>query len=157
LRPRKTRFAPTRPPESGRIRATLTRKGEPYGESQLITQYQNILEYLDSEEINPTLRVKRSATSDESRAYPKRALMELLVNLLVHRDYAAEEFSSIDAVSGERLTFRNAGGVPEPLRRVAPRRIRSGAAPNPRPVSTEGSFGTAVCYDPEIFEEPDGD
>jgi hypothetical protein len=37
LRPRKTRFAPTRPPESGRIRATLTRKGEPYGESQLIS------------------------------------------------------------------------------------------------------------------------
>ena len=35
LRPSKTRFAPTRPPESARIRATLTRKGEPYGESQL--------------------------------------------------------------------------------------------------------------------------
>lgn len=35
LRPRKTHFAPTRPPESGWIRATLTRKGELYGESQL--------------------------------------------------------------------------------------------------------------------------
>jgi hypothetical protein len=35
LRPRKTGFAPTRPPESDRIRATLTRKGKPYGESQL--------------------------------------------------------------------------------------------------------------------------
>ncbi len=35
LRPRKTRFAPARPPESGLIRATLTRKGKPYGESQL--------------------------------------------------------------------------------------------------------------------------
>src|SRR5271165_6890333 len=28
---------PSRPPESGRIWAALTRKGEPYGESQIIT------------------------------------------------------------------------------------------------------------------------
>jgi hypothetical protein len=34
----KPRFAPTRPPESGRIRAILTRNEDPNGESQLMAE-----------------------------------------------------------------------------------------------------------------------
>ena len=45
---RKTRFAPTRPLESGRIRATLTRKGEPSGESQIKARILSMLSLFES-------------------------------------------------------------------------------------------------------------
>ena len=48
LRPRKTRFAPTRPLESGRIRATLTRKGELSGESQIKARILSMLSLFES-------------------------------------------------------------------------------------------------------------
>ncbi|MGH9203165.1 MAG: hypothetical protein ACRD2A_18210, partial [Vicinamibacterales bacterium] len=71
--------------------------------------------------------VKGATAATERKAYPKRALTEAVVNLLVHRDYAVKDFAAIDAEAGEALVFRNPGGVSERLRS----RLR---------IETDGSF-----------------
>ncbi len=86
-------------------------------DGNLISQFQGLVELLDSAEVNPVLRVKGALVATERRAYPKRALVEAVVNLLVHRDYAVEEFATVDIEAAERLTFRNRGGISERLRR----------------------------------------
>lgn len=82
-------------------------------EGNLITQYQAIKNYLSSEEVNKLIRVKTSFDSDDVPSYPDRALNELLVNMLVHRDYESEDYSRIEYVPGKSLCFINPGGLPE--------------------------------------------
>ena len=86
-------------------------------DGNLMSQFQALVEYLDSSELNPMLRVKGAIAATERKAYPKRALTEAVVNLLVHRDYAVDDFATIDVESGEGLVFRNPGGISERLRR----------------------------------------
>jgi hypothetical protein len=89
-------------------------------DGNLITQFRRVLEHLNSEEINPLLRIKRSRIAEEQPAYPDRAIVELLVNLLVHRDYAVEHFSTIEFEPGRLLRFQNPGGLlPQVLKKVA--------------------------------------
>ena len=61
--------------------------------------------------MNPKLKVKRRATHDATTAYPRRALVELLINLLVHRDYECSETASINVQPGQSVIFRNPGGL----------------------------------------------
>ncbi len=70
-------------------------------EGNLITQHRDMIEWFGEKDANPTLKVKKRTTHDERPAYPERALVELLVNMLVHRDYARSEPAVID-VSPER-------------------------------------------------------
>jgi hypothetical protein len=79
----------------------------------LITQYRELLEWLADRDVNPVLKVKRRTTHDEKLAYPERALVELLVNMLVHRDYEQGAPATIDVVPGLSITFSNPGGLPE--------------------------------------------
>jgi hypothetical protein len=80
-------------------------------DGNLIEQYRKLEAYLMGEEVNPLLRIKGERTAEERPAYPPRALTELLVNLLVHRDYEAEEHSYIEFEPGQRLRFTNPGGL----------------------------------------------
>jgi hypothetical protein len=81
----------------------------------LITQYRDLLEWLSDKTTNPTLKVKRRVTHEEKQAYPDRALVELLVNLLVHRDYERTAPATIAVASGQSITFANPGGLPEAI------------------------------------------
>lgn len=83
----------------------------------LIDQYNAIFAYLNSSETNPVLRVKGELSSTERRAYPTRALREMLTNMIVHRDYAIHETATIDVLPGESISFSNPGGLPDTLRR----------------------------------------
>jgi SIR2-like domain len=80
-------------------------------EGNLLNQYRNLMDYLGDAEINPVLRIKGESGSHESTAYPPRALRELCVNLLMHRDYAKAESAHIDFEPGRRLIFTNPGGL----------------------------------------------
>jgi hypothetical protein len=80
-------------------------------EGSLIGQFMKLVDHLTSDEINPTLRVKGERSSEEQAAYPNRALVELAVNMLVHRDYEAEMHSTIDFEPGSFLRFTNPGGL----------------------------------------------
>ena len=77
----------------------------------LLRQRRELIDLLDSEEINPTLKVKRQRTYEERSAYPSRTLTELVVNLLVHRDYQVPEVAEIEIDPGRAIRFRNAGGI----------------------------------------------
>jgi hypothetical protein len=79
----------------------------------LITQYRELLEWLADKDVNPVLKVKRRTTHDEKQAYPDRVLIELLVNMLVHRDYEQSAPAAIDVSPGVSITFSNPGGLPE--------------------------------------------
>lgn len=103
------------------VSATIAGKKRMLFEGNLIKQRRDLLEWLEGDEVNPSLKVKRRSTHTESTAYPHRALVELLVNLLVHRDYERNESATIDVEPGASITFRNPGGLLESVaRRVSP-------------------------------------
>ena len=87
-------------------------------QGNLLKQRQDLAELLQDESINPTLRLKNETGAEEQLAFPKRALVELVANLLVHRDYESSEFSKIEQEPGESLTFSNPGGLPERIRNM---------------------------------------
>lgn len=80
-------------------------------QGNLMTQWHRLIEALSSSEVNPTLRVKSERSAEEKPAYPQRAMVELVVNMLVHRDYTASEYSRVDLSAGEWLRFSNPGGL----------------------------------------------
>lgn len=90
---------------------TQNDKNRVFVNGNLVTQFRNILDLLSGEEVNPQIRLKADRTAEEQSAYPLRALTELTVNLLVHRDYAAHNYSRIDFTRGRSLLFENPGGL----------------------------------------------
>jgi hypothetical protein len=94
-------------------RVALTTKGKrrQIFDGNLIEQYRKLEAHLTSDEVNPLLRIKGERTAEERPAYPPRALTELIVNLLVHRDYEAEAYSHIEFEPGQHLCFTNPGGL----------------------------------------------
>ena len=79
----------------------------------LIQQYSELSELLGLEEINPIIKLKKATTWDYRQAYPARALNELLLNMLVHRDYGVGEPARISVFPGDRIEFLNSGGLPQ--------------------------------------------
>lgn len=79
----------------------------------LLTQFKNITAMLTSGEVNPSIRLKKEFTSEESFAYSNRAISEIVVNMLVHRDYSANDFNKIEVHSGDCLKFTSPGGLPK--------------------------------------------
>lgn len=77
----------------------------------LIQQRRSLLEWLDSADANPIVRVKRRSEHEDRAAYEPRALVELLMNMLVHRDYELPTHASINVSSGESVTFVNPGSL----------------------------------------------
>src|SRR5262245_48394504 len=73
----------------------------------IFSQRLNLLEWLQDSDVNPVLKVKRGTKHEKLPAYPPRALVELLVNMLVHRDYERSETASIDVEPGRTMVFRN--------------------------------------------------
>src|SRR3546814_16626598 len=61
---------------------------------------------------------RRGPNSPTSRCrYPPRVLVELLVNMLVHRDYELPEPASIETRPGAEIAFSNPGGLTQHLQR----------------------------------------
>ena len=81
-------------------------------EGNLISQFNEIRQFLASEEMNPPLRIKKSGAAEEKNAYHPRALLELLVNHFVHRDYFIEEPCEIVIQPGTAVIFKTIGGLP---------------------------------------------
>lgn len=96
---------------------TLTEAGkkrEIY-EGNLIAQHRALLQKLDAAEVNPPLKLKKRRLHTDQTAYPPRALVELLVNMLVHRDYEIPESASIEVYPGKEVVFSNPGALTERL------------------------------------------
>jgi len=96
---------------------TLTEAGkkrEIY-EGNLIGQHRRLLQKLETEDVNPLLKLKKRRQHSDQAAYPPRVLVELLVNMLVHRDYEVPESSSIELYPGSEVVFSNPGGLTQKL------------------------------------------
>ena len=75
----------------------------------LIGQYKAVLEWFEQEQVNPAIRVKGRRQHETRSAYPERALVELLVNMIVHRDFSIAKPSQINVVLGHSVRFVNPG------------------------------------------------
>lgn len=84
-------------------------------EGNLISQRRHLLEKLESPEVNPLLKVKKRRQHEERTAYPPRVLTELIVNMLVHRDYSIEQPASVQISPESEITFANPGGLTRPI------------------------------------------
>ena len=80
-------------------------------EGNLIAQHRALLQKLESTDVNPLLKLKKRRQHTDQTAYPPRVLVELLVNMLVHRDYEVTEPSSIDLHPGSEIVFSNPGAL----------------------------------------------
>jgi hypothetical protein len=80
-------------------------------DGNLIAQHRALLQKLETTDVNPLLKVKRRRQHTDQTAYPPRVLVELLVNMLVHRDYELHEPSSIELHPGSEIVFSNPGAL----------------------------------------------
>lgn len=80
-------------------------------EGNLISQHRALLQKLESVDVNPLLKLKKRRQHSDQTAYPPRVLVELLVNMLVHRDYEIQEPASIEVFPGCEIVFGNPGGL----------------------------------------------
>ena len=94
------------------IALTIQEKKRLVFEGNLLVQYKGLVGQLSATDINPILRIKGELSAEERAAYPPRALTELSVNMIVHRDYEAHEYSYVDFEPGRHLRFSNPGGLP---------------------------------------------
>lgn len=95
------------------VTLTVDGKKRKVASGNLINQRKLLLEWIAEAEVNPILKVKVGGRHQERRAYHERALLELCINLLVHRDYADDRRATIAARSGRSINFSNPGGLPE--------------------------------------------
>lgn len=95
------------------VTLTIDGKKRKVVSGNLINQRKLLLEWAAEAEVNPVLKVKVGGRHQERRAYHERALVELCVNLLVHRDYADGRPATIAAQAGRSISFSNPGALPE--------------------------------------------
>ena len=98
------------------VAVTRNGKGRTIVRGNLISQQRELIALLDSNELNPLLKIKGKRTFEERPAYPSRTLTEVIVNLLVHRDYEIEEVAEIDVVAERAVLFDNPGTIAEEMR-----------------------------------------
>ena len=77
--------------------------------TNLIGQRRAVLEWMEQEEINPQIKVKGRRQHETRPAYPERALVELLVNMIVHRDYTIPKPSHINVLPNQSVRLVNPG------------------------------------------------
>jgi hypothetical protein len=58
------------------------------------------------------VRIKKPDGAVEMKSYHERAILELLVNLMAHRDYKSNELATIEYHSGRSIRFVTPGGLP---------------------------------------------
>jgi hypothetical protein len=97
------------------VTATIDGKKRRVFTGNLFQQRKDLIDWLGLPDVNPTLKVKVRSKHETRRAFHERALIELCINLLIHRDYNDSRPAHIEALSGERIFFRNPGRLPTPV------------------------------------------
>lgn len=104
------------------IAGTVSEKKRKLFGGNIIQQHKAVLDWFEEEKINPQIKVKGRRQHESRSVYPDRALVELLVNMIVHRDYSVQQPSSINVVPQHGVRFANPGGPSA----VAARRLALG-------------------------------
>ncbi|RED25545.1 hypothetical protein BJ123_13113 [Rhodopseudomonas thermotolerans] len=93
------------------IAATVADKKRRIFAGNLIGQYKAVLEWFEQEQVNPSIKVKGRRQHETRTAYSERSLVELLVNMIVHRDYSIAKPSQINVVPNHSVRFVNPGAT----------------------------------------------
>ncbi len=88
-------------------RGTINEKKRKLFAGNLVQQHKAVLDWFEEEKINPQIKVKGRRQHESRSAYPDRALVELLVNMIVHRDYSVQQPSSINVMPQHAIRFAN--------------------------------------------------
>lgn len=84
-------------------------------EGNLLIQFDRIVEILNSSEMNPIIIIKKRKKSEEIRSYSPKALRELIVNALVHRNYSLNRYTRIIIKPTQEIIFETPGGLTDRL------------------------------------------
>ncbi|WP_316158599.1 MULTISPECIES: hypothetical protein [unclassified Bradyrhizobium] len=98
------------------VTVTIDGKKRQVISGNLLKQRNDLLDWIGDKDVNPTIKVKTVGKHVERPAYHQRALIELVINLLVHRDYEDYRPATIDVEPGRRISFSNPGRPSQPLR-----------------------------------------
>lgn len=98
------------------ISASIGGKKRSVFEGNLLVQRRALLTWLEGPDVNPLLKIKKIATHTEEPTYSARALVELLINMIVHRDYERPEPALIRVGAGVDIEFSNPGGLVDELK-----------------------------------------
>jgi hypothetical protein len=111
-------FASNLPDDFRHAAVAITRsgKGRTIVTGNLIRQRRELIDLLDGPDLNPRLKVKGKRAYEERTAYTSRAIIELVINLLVHRDYERQELAEMDVIAGRSMRFTNPGIIANELR-----------------------------------------
>jgi len=102
------------------VTATIDGKKRKVFRGNLLGQRNAILEWFEEEEINPAIKVKGRRQHETRNAYPDRALVELVVNMLVHRDFSIAKPSRIEIIPNQSVRFINPGApLPDAITRLS--------------------------------------
>jgi len=98
------------------VSASIGGKKRSVFEGNLLVQRRALLTWLEGPDVNPLLKIKKIATHTEELTYSARALVELLINMIVHRDYERPEPALIRVGAGVDIEFSNPGGLVDELK-----------------------------------------
>jgi SIR2-like domain len=117
------------------IEATEAGKNRRVFNGNLISQHKAVLDWFEEENINPPIKVKGRRQHETRNSYPDRALVELLVNMVVHRDFSVPHTSKIEVTPNQSIRFSNPGGrLPSAMNRLT---LGPGGAFDPVPQFSE--------------------
>lgn len=98
------------------VTVTVDGKKRQVIDGNLLKQRNDLLDWIGDKDVNPTIKVKTVGKHVERSAYHQRALIELVINLLVHRDYEDHRPATIDVEPGRKISFSNPGRPSQPLK-----------------------------------------
>ena len=99
--------------ELGRFQTDIIIKDSARSKSDVITQVDEVLNFV-RKHINKEVIITDSAYNTERWQYPLEAIREIVLNMIVHRDYRATS-DSIVKVYDDKIEFFNPGTLPDDI------------------------------------------
>ena len=97
--------------ELGRFQDNITIKDTARTQSDLITQVDQVLDFV-KKHINLALIITGDAENVQKWQYPLEAIREIVLNMIIHRDYRSSS-DSVVKVFNDKIEFYNPGRLPE--------------------------------------------
>ncbi|MBX2926551.1 MAG: putative DNA binding domain-containing protein [Saprospiraceae bacterium] len=97
--------------ELGRFQSNISIKDSARTKTDILTQVEDVLAFV-KKHINKAIIITGEARNTERWQYPPEALREIIINMIVHRDYRASS-DSIVKIFNHKIEFYNPGRLPD--------------------------------------------
>ena len=99
--------------ELGRFQDNITIKDTSRTQADIITQVEQVLDFV-KKHINVALIITGNAQNIRKWQYPLEAIREIVLNMIIHRDYRADS-DSVVKIFDDKIEFYNPGRLPEAI------------------------------------------